>query len=790
MRVAVFLTLSLLQGQSWYEVRTWAGAGDTGDGKAATSARFLSLTGIAVDPTGNVYLSDTDTHRIRKISPAGIVSNFAGTGISGYSGDGGLALNATFHYPYGLATDYAGSVYVADLGNARIRKITPDGKIQTIAGHTAETKLVAPRNVAVDGPGNVLISDFGAHRVYRLTAAGLVPFAGVGRAGDAGDGGLATAAFLHSPAGLAFDPSGNLYIGDTGNQKVRKVTLDGRISTVAAEALQPIVATGMTHTFSGELWIPDGNGGTLMQVIPQQSAVAFPFAAMDTASDFAGNVYAAGGNIVRRIAARDKKMTVFAGGLPYRFAGDGDAAAQSRMNSPAGLAMDPVTGIVYIADSGNGRIRRVFPLTGGIDTLLEGFQNPQGLAWDARTDTLYIADAGANAVYRWRPGFAKQEAIAEGEAAGLKGPLGVAVDDTGNVWIADTGNNRLRVVDGVNGAIRTALSGLQQPTGVTWSSGHGAVFVAETGASQILRIAPNRPGSPVVLKADGIWTRPRAIAFDRAGAMLVADEGSNRVTRTALTESEPQVIAGNGEAGFDGDTKNYAVAAKFAGPVALLVDSVGRILVADSGNHRVRSLEVGGDSAGPVVVEPPASGGGTLTILHGASKVPVTQASVGMLLEVPVDGEISIQGEAVGFAAEGLIQVPETVRGLREFEVTYSKLGAVLERRWLSVVDALPGVFPEILNAGDGMPNTQTNPVARGSLVTLRVTGEGAGTLRVRIRGSEASIMEQQPVADRPGVTELTVRVPSGYFAAGAAPVVVETEGGAVSQDGVTLWIR
>jgi DNA-binding beta-propeller fold protein YncE len=721
------------------------------------------------------------------VNPAGIVSTFAGTGIPGYSGDGGLALNAALNYPYGLAADYAGNVYVADLGNARIRKITPDGKIQTIAGHTAETKLSAPRNVAVDGPGNVLISDFGAHRVYRLTAAGLVPFAGVGRAGEAGDGGLATTAFLNSPAGLAFDPAGNLYIGDTGNKKVRKVTLDGRISTVTAEALQPIVATGMTHTFSGELWIPDGNGGTLMQVVPQQSAVAFPFAAMDTASDFAGNVYAAGGNIVRRIAAKDKKVTVFAGGLPYRFAGDGDAALLSRMNRPAGLAMDPATGIIYISDSGNGRIRRVFPLTGGIDTFLEGFQNPQGLWWDARTGTLYIADAGANAVYRWKAGLAKQEAIAEGDSAGLKGPLGVAADDAGNVWIADTGNNRIRVVDGSNGTIRTALSGLQQPTGVTWSSGHGAIFVAETGASQILRITPNRPGAPVVLKADGIWTRPRAVAFGAAGAMLVADEGTNRITRMALNEGEPQVIAGNGEAGFDGDTKSYAVAAKFSGPQALLADSFGHILVADSGNHRVRSLTVGGDAGAPVVVNPGTS---SLQILHGASKVPVTTAAVGMLLSVPVDGEISIHGQAAPFVAEGLIQVPETVRGLREFEVTYAKLGVVLERRWLTVVDALPGVFPEIWNAADAALNTQTNPVARGSLVTLRITGEGIGALRVRIRGSECTIVDQQPAADLPGASDLTVRVPSGYFAAGAAAVVVDAGNGAVSQDGVTLWIR
>ncbi|BDC49695.1 hypothetical protein F183_A20110 [Bryobacterales bacterium F-183] len=790
MRVAVFLTLSILQGQSWYEVQTFAGAGDTGDGRAATSARFLSLSGIAVDPTGNVYLSDTDTHRVRRVSPAGIVTNFAGTGVAGLSGDGGPAASAALHYPYGLAADYAGNVYIADLGNARVRKVTPDGKISTVAGHTAETKLIAPRNVAVDGPGNVLISDFGAHRVYRLGPSGLVPFAGVGRTGDAGDGGLATAAFLHSPAGLAFDPAGNLYIGDTGNKRVRRVTLDGRISTVTAEGLQPIVATGMTHTFAGELWLPDGTGGTLMQVVPQQSAVAYPFAAMDAASDFAGNVYAAGGNIVRRIGAKDKKTAVFAGGLPFRFGGDGDAAVQARMNRPSGLAMDPATGIVYIADSGNGRVRRVFPITGGIDTILEGFSSPQGLWWDAKSNTLYVADAGANAVYRWKPGWATQEAVLEGEAAGLKGPLGVTVDDAGDLWIADTGNGRLRVVNMTTGAVRTALSGLQQPTAVVWSAGHTAVFVAESGAGQVLRVTPNRPGAPMVIKADGVWVRPRAIALESTGALLVADEGSNRVTRTVIADGGAQVIAGNGEAGFDGDVKNFAVAAKFDGLTGLLIDSAGRILVSDSGNHRVRALTVGGDSNAPVVTEPPVVQPTGIAILHGASKLPVSAAAPGMLLAVPADGEYAIQGRKVVFVGEGLIQVPANVAALKEFELTYSKLGTVLERRWIQVVSAAPGIFPGIVNTADGSLNSAESPIPRGTAVTLRVTGEGSGELRVRIRGTVSTILDRQAAPDLPGATDLTVRVPSGFFGAGAATVVVDAGNGAVSQEGVTIWIR
>src|ERR1035441_10315174 len=220
-----------------YQMATVAGSGQNGDGGPATAAQMGAIQGVAVDRLGNLYLSDSDHHRVRKIDTKGVITTIAGTGYAGFSGDGGPATAAQLDTPYGLAVDLTGAVYVADHNNNRVRRIGPDGVIATFAGSGGEAssgdggpataaQLLEPRNVAVDAAGNLYISEFGANRVRKVTPDGTIqPAAGTGLEGNGGDGGPAVNAQLKQPAGLAVDRTGALYIADTGNNLLRKVQI-------------------------------------------------------------------------------------------------------------------------------------------------------------------------------------------------------------------------------------------------------------------------------------------------------------------------------------------------------------------------------------------------------------------------------------------------------------------------------------------------------------------------------------------------------------------------------------
>ncbi len=227
-----------------YSIATVAGSASLGDGGPATDAQIGTLNGVAADRFGDVYLSDTDHNCVRKIDPAGAITTVAGTGTAGFSGDGGPATSAKLNLPYGLAVDANGYLYIADFNNNRIRRVSPAGAIQTYAGRNGQgssgdggpatsAQMLSPRNVALDSAGNLYISEFGANRVRKVTPQGVIStVAGTGIAGFGGDGGFATAAQLAFPAGLAIDRNDNLYIADSQNQRIRQVVAGGRIATV------------------------------------------------------------------------------------------------------------------------------------------------------------------------------------------------------------------------------------------------------------------------------------------------------------------------------------------------------------------------------------------------------------------------------------------------------------------------------------------------------------------------------------------------------------------------------
>ena len=333
-------------------ITTIAGSGVrgfSGDAGPAISARLNYPRGVAVDGKGNVYIADLSNLRIRKVSPSGTITTFAGNGRYGSSGDGGPATSARLYYPYAVAADRQGNVYITDgreddLSHAVVRKVSPRGTITTFAGTgiagfsgdggpATAAQLSGPAGVAVDGKGNVYISD--GSRVRKVSPGGTITtIAGTGKAGFSGDGGPATSAQI-SPLGIAVDGKGSVYIADQNNLRIRKVSPGGTISTIAG--------TGRAGS--------SGDGG------PATSArLSYP---AWVAVDAKGSVYITDEehSRVRRVSPGGT-ITTIAGRGRKGYSGDGGPATSARLYYPAGVAVDG-QGNLYIADKYNQRVRKV-----------------------------------------------------------------------------------------------------------------------------------------------------------------------------------------------------------------------------------------------------------------------------------------------------------------------------------------------------------------------------------------------------------------------------------------------
>ena len=333
--------------------------GYNGDGFLAVHKQLNYPLGAAADGQGHVYVADTHNHRVRKVNTAtGEISTVAGTGQWGFSGDGGPAVNARLDRPHGVALDAAGNLYIADTWNHRIRRVDPSGRIATVAGNGAaglwgdggpatDAPLHAPYNVAADAAGNLYIADTFNNCVRKVDVSGrITAFAGVGASGPfnggfSGDGGRAVDAELNTPADVAADGAGNVYIADTWNHRVRKVDPSGAIATVAGSG-----AAGF------------GRGGYAGDGGPALSARLD--AAAGVAVDGAGNVYIADWNNqrIRKVDAASGKIAAIAGSGARGYGGDGGPPLRAAMNRPQVVALDG-NGNLYIADSENNRIRRV-----------------------------------------------------------------------------------------------------------------------------------------------------------------------------------------------------------------------------------------------------------------------------------------------------------------------------------------------------------------------------------------------------------------------------------------------
>ncbi|MEV4869247.1 NHL repeat-containing protein [Streptomyces syringium] len=295
-------------------ITTVAGDGQAGyvsDGGPAVATRLHYPGDVAVDDAGNLYIADTSNHRVRKVTPSGIITTIAGDGQAGYISDGGPAIATRLNTPWGVAVDRSGNVYISDHGNHRVRKVTTNGNITTVAGNgtagyvsdggpAISTRLQYPLGVAVDAEGNLYIADRHNHRIRKVTPNGLITtVAGNGTAGYVSDGGPALGTQLHYPWGVALDEVGSLYIGDGHNHRVRKVTADGIITTIAgngtagyvddggpAAGTRVFYPSGVALDRAGNLYIADANNHRIRGV----TGVAQMTPPLPSAADLYGEV--------------------------------------------------------------------------------------------------------------------------------------------------------------------------------------------------------------------------------------------------------------------------------------------------------------------------------------------------------------------------------------------------------------------------------------------------------------------------------------------------------------------
>ena len=377
--------------------------GYSGDGGPATAAELAGPQGIKIDKSGNLVIADYYNNRIREVNTSGGISTIGGQ--NGLFGEGYPSVNSQLSAMENIATDAAGNLYIADTYNQRVRKVSAStGEITTVAGGgisggedsysgdggpATDAHLFYPTALAFDYSGNLYICDQDNQRVRMVNTAGIITtIAGNGIAGGGGDGGAATLAELHFPTGVVVDKAGNVYICDNNNFRIRKVNTSGIISTVAGNG---------TAGYSG-----DGGAATAAEISY----------ASDVALDGMGNLYISDGNYCIRMVGTNGIINTVAGTAYFGFSGDGGPAVDAMLSVPYGIKVDSA-GDIFIADHENHRIR-VVNTQGIINTIAgdgtAGFGGDGGPATNAR----------------------------------LNYPTGVALDHNGGLYIADENNYRIR----------------------------------------------------------------------------------------------------------------------------------------------------------------------------------------------------------------------------------------------------------------------------------------------------------------------------------------------------------
>jgi trimeric autotransporter adhesin len=550
-------------------ITTIAGPGVPGfsaDGAAGTIQLGFSL-GIAVDAADALIVADTDHHRVLRLDASGAVSTIAGTGAPGSSGDGGPAASATLTLPFGLAFDRAGNLFIGEYSTGRVRRVTRDGVIATVAQHACPRANCNVWGLAVDGAGNLYIAD-GISTIAKMTPDGAIAtIAGSDSAGFSGDGGPAVSARFYAPSGIALDGGGNLYVADTQNQRIRKISPEGTVTTVAGNGF---------GGFTGE--VPPTGGVRLGRGRDATtSQLQFPVAVLP---DGSGNLYIAEQSLVRKVDAAGRLYALAGTNAP----GEGGPATAAELRTPASLAMD-AAGNIYFSDASANRVRRI-----GADGTLATVAGTgeQG----------YEGDGGP------------------ATAAVLNGPLGIALDAAGNLYVADNQNQCVRKI-GADGVIRTVVArgagavgtsdgGLFIPTSLAVDRS-GNLYIADPLEQRVRKLAPDGTvttfaggGAPADNLGNGgpataaFLQHPEGIALDAAGNLYIADTGQHRV-RKVSPAGVITTVAGKGNERLEPVRDGIpALAAYLPDLASVAVDANGNVFISDRYDNSVRVVGVDG----------------------------------------------------------------------------------------------------------------------------------------------------------------------------------------------------
>jgi sugar lactone lactonase YvrE len=775
-----------------------AGAG--GDNGPATAANLNNPTSVAFDSSGNLFIADTDNHKVRKVTPAGVITTVAGNGTAGFGGEGQPATIAFLNFPNSVAVDSSGNLFIADTLNHRVRRVNSGGLIETVAGdgtpgfggdngQGVNAQLQHPAGVSVDANGNVFIADFSNHRIRKLAANGIITtVAGTGIAGSGGDNGPATSAQLAFPADVEVDTAGNLFIADYLNDRVRMVNVSAVINTVAGNG---------TTGFSG-----DGGPATAAQL----------YSPFGVTTDVAGNLYIADvdNRRVRRVNSAGIIATL-AGSGSLGFSGDGPAGLFAQVRSPRDAALDP-SGNLYVADQDNHRIRKVTP-AGAVNTIagagIQGLAGDGGPATAARLNfpggvvfdgsgSVVIADSGNHRIREITPAGMIVTIAGTGTAgfsgdggpasiAQLNQPLDMARDGAGNLFIADVGNHRIRMI--TPGGVITTVAGagvsgfegdggpainakLNAPTGVAVDA-LGNIFIADSGNHRVRVV--NTSGSISTFAGTGVaefggddgpaasaqLNYPKDVVVDGAGNLFIADESNARV-RMVNPSGVITTVAGNGSSPFSGDGGPATAAAISAG--ALGIDGSGNVFIA--GSHRVRKVTFTTSSDLPVVtgISPFSAGPGTVvsaTItglsLNGATAVQFSGAGVtaaintgGTATSLPITITVA-PAAAAGLRTLQVVTAAGTSEAFSGFTVTNSVLQPLIT-----------GINPARGIVGTSFP---ANISGAGLTGATSITFSGAGvTAAIVSGGTDQSLSITISIAANAavGLRTFTITTPGG----------------------------